>query len=70
MKGAMKLIGGLLLIIVGIYIYATNWQIWGTYAFFRHELIELLKLFIGNIPLIVIIVGLILILLGSSDMKG
>ena len=63
MHGAVKLLIGLLLIIAGVWGYiawSTAWQ----------QLKLAFWLIIGNIPGIIIIIGIILLLLGFSDLKS
>ncbi|HLC55673.1 MAG TPA: hypothetical protein VJJ23_00370 [Candidatus Nanoarchaeia archaeon] len=63
MNGAVKLLIGLLLMMVGVWIYLT----WNRALI---ELKNLLWLFVGNLPALVIFIGLIVFLLGISDMKS
>ena len=65
MNGALKVIMGLILILVGLYAYFSNWF----NGFFGHQFMLMLKLIIGNIPGLVILIGLIMLLLGFSDLK-
>ncbi len=63
MNGAVKLLIGLLLMVVGVWIYLT----WNRALI---ELKDLFWLFVGNLPALVIFIGLIVFLLGISDMKS
>ena len=62
MHGAVKVILGLLLIIVGIYSYV-RWE------FFWVQLKDLFWLVVGNWGLWVALVGLIFLFLGASDLR-
>ncbi|MBI2670901.1 hypothetical protein HYX18_02915 [Candidatus Woesearchaeota archaeon] len=66
MNGAMKVIIGLLLILVGLYAYFSNWL----NGFFGKQFMVMLKLIFGNIPGLVILIGLVVLLLGFSDLKS
>ncbi len=66
MHGSMKLIIGLLLMIAGIYAYLSGWFD----GFFATQLKMLFWLVIGNIPGLIALIGLIMFLLGVSDIKG
>ena len=66
MNAAIKLIVGLLLILVGLYAYLSKW----INGFFGDQFVLMLKLIIGNIPGLIILIGLILLLLGFSDLKS
>jgi len=63
MNGAIKIISGLLLVIVGIYSYVA-------YGPFREQLINLIKLALWNWGLVVILIGLVFLMLGFSEMKN
>ena len=63
MNGAVKIVIGLLLIIVGVYSYVA-------YGPFREQLINLIKLALWNWGLLIIFIGLIFLLLGFSELKG
>jgi len=63
MNGAVKIVIGLLLIIVGVYSYVA-------YGPFREQLINLIKLALWNWGLLVMFIGLIFLLLGFSELKG
>tara|TARA_Y100000310_G_C20694227_1_gene824348 strand:+ start:3146 stop:3331 length:186 start_codon:yes stop_codon:yes gene_type:complete len=60
MKGLKRTVVGLLLIILGLYTF--------TYEFFREELLNLIKLIVGNIGLFLLLIGLIIFLFGISEM--
>lgn len=62
MHGAVKVIVGLLLIIVGVYSYV-RWE------FFFGQLKNLFWLFVGNWGLWIALIGLIFLFLGTSDLK-
>lgn len=66
MNGALKVVIGLILIVIGVYAYLSGW--FG--GFFARELKNIFFLTIGNIPGLVAFIGLIFFLLGISDMKG
>ncbi len=66
MNGIMKVIIGLLLILAGLYTYLSNWF----NGFFGRQFMTMLYLIIGNIPGLVILIGLVVLLLGFSDMKN
>ena len=62
MKGVLQLIIGLLLIIAGVWIYlALPW--------FGRAFVNALYLVVGNIPGIVVLIGLIVLLVGISNLK-
>ncbi len=63
MNGAIKILMGLILMIVGVWVYLT-WNMALT------QLKNLFWLFVGNLPALIIFIGLIAFLLGISDMKG
>ncbi len=63
MNGAVKIVIGLLLIVVGVYSYVA-------YGPFREQLINLIKLALWNWGLLVVFIGLIFLLLGFSELKG
>ena len=63
MNGAVKIVIGLLLIVVGVYSYVA-------YGPFREQLINLIKLALWNWGLLVMFIGLIFLLLGFSELKG
>ena len=63
MNGAIKIISGLLLVIVGVYSYVA-------YGPFREQLINLIKLALWNWGLVVILIGLVFLMLGFSEMKN
>jgi len=66
MNGALKVVIGLILIVIGVYAYLSGW--FG--GFFAHQLKSIFFLAIGNIPGLVVLIGLVMFLLGISDMKG
>lgn len=66
MNGIMKVIIGLILILAGLYTYLSSWF----NGFFGREFMAMLYLIIGNIPGLVILIGLVVLLLGFSDMKN
>lgn len=60
MKSAMKIIGGLLLMIAGIWTYFA-WSItW-------HNLKALFWLIVGNVGLYLFIIGIVLLIIGFTD---
>jgi len=63
MNGAVKIISGLLLIIIGVYSYVA-------YGPFREQLVALVKLALWNWGLLVMFIGLIFLLLGFSELKN
>jgi len=63
MHGALKLILGLIFIVLGIYSYVA----WNT---FLEQLIMLIKLIVWNWGLWLALIGLVMLLLGASDLKG
>ena len=65
MNKAIKIVLGLLLMVVGLYSYFLKFSwIWPWQQF-----VMLVKLVIGNLGLLVILIGLILLLLGFSELK-
>jgi len=66
MNGAIKVVFGLLVIIAGLYIYLSGWF----NGFFAHQFMNALKLVIGNIPGLIILIGLVMLLLGISDARN
>ena len=66
MNGAMKVIIGLLLMLAGLYVYFSNWF----NGFFGKQFLAMFYLLIGNIPGLVILIGLVILLLGFSDLKS
>ena len=66
MNGAIKVVTGLILILVGLWVYLSNW----VNGFFGKQLLLILKLILGNIPGLIILIGLIVLLLGFSDLKN
>ena len=62
MRGAMKIIGGLLLIIGGIWTYL----VWETGL---ANLKRLFFLVIGNVGLYVILIGIVLLIIGFTDLS-
>jgi len=65
MNKAIKIVLGLLLIVAGLYSYFLKFSwIWPWQQF-----VTLVKLAIGNLGLLVIFIGLILLLLGFSELK-
>lgn len=66
MNGALKVIIGLLLILAGLYTYFSNWF----NGFFGKQFMAAVNLIIGNLPGLVILIGLIILLLGFSDLKS
>lgn len=66
MSGIIKVVGGLLLILAGLWVYLSKYL----NGFFGKQFLLMLKLLIGNIPGLVILIGLITLLLGFSDLKN
>jgi hypothetical protein len=66
MNGVLKVIVGLLLILAGLYTYFSSWF----NGFFGRQFMAALYLVIGNIPGLVILIGLVVLLLGFSDLKS
>lgn len=66
MSGAIKVVAGLLLILVGLWVYLSNWLS----GFFGKQFLIMLKLILGNVPGLVILIGLVVLLLGLSDLKS
>jgi len=65
MNKAIKIVFGLLLIVAGLYSYFLKFSwIWPWQQF-----VMLLKLVIGNLGLLVILIGLVLLLLGFIELK-
>ena len=62
MNWLFKFVLGLFFIISGLYSYI-RWD------FFRTELINFVKLFVGNLSLLIILIGFILILISLSEAK-
>ena len=66
MSGAIKVVLGLILILVGLWVYLSKWF----HGFFGNQFMAMLYLILGNLPGLVILIGLIVLLLGLSDIKG
>lgn len=66
MKGLFKTLLGVFVIIIGIYIYISGWF----NGFFAQQFKDLLFLLIGNIPGLLILIGLVILLIGLSDLKS
>ncbi len=66
MNGAIKIVTGLILILVGLWVYLSKWL----NGFFGEQFVTILKLILGNIPGLIILIGLIVLLLGFSDLKN
>ena len=62
MRYLIKIISGLMFMIAGSYTYV-RWD------FFRTELINVIKLFVGNIGALIILIGLVMFLMGLSERK-
>jgi hypothetical protein len=65
MNGALKGIIGLILIVVGVYIYVSGWF----NGFFAKEFINLLKLIVGNIPGLIALICLLFAFLVFSVLR-
>ena len=61
MKGAIKIISGLALIIAGIWTYFAWPTAW-------HNLKTLFWLIVGNVGLYVFLIGLVILILGFTDL--
>ena len=66
MKGLFKTLLGIFIIVIGIYIYVSGWF----NGFFASQLKSLVFLLIGNIPALLILIGLVIIIIGLSDLKS
>lgn len=66
MKGLFKTLLGIFIIVIGIYIYVSGWF----NGFFASQLKNLIFLLIGNIPALLILIGLVIIIIGLSDLKS
>ncbi|HLC73678.1 MAG TPA: hypothetical protein VJH20_03510 [Candidatus Nanoarchaeia archaeon] len=64
MNALFKTILGLFVIIVGIYIYISGWL----NGFFAQQFKNLLFLILGNIPSLIILIGVVILILGFSDL--
>jgi len=63
MKGLFKVLLGIFIIIIGIYIYISGWF----NGFFATQLKNLIFLLIGNIPGLIILIGLVVAILGFGE---
>ena len=66
MKGLFKIILGLFVILIGVYIYLSGWL----NGFFAQQFKTLLFLILGNIPGLVILIGLVILLLGFGELNS
>ena len=66
MNGVLKVIVGLLFILAGLYTYFSSWF----NGFFGKQFMAAFNLIVGNIPGLIILIGLIILLLGFSDLKA
>ncbi len=62
MRYLVKIIGGLMFMIAGIYTYV-RWDFFGT------QLINVIKLFVGNVGAVAILIGLVMFLMGLNERK-
>ncbi len=62
MKGVLQLIIGLLLIMAGVWVYLA-WNFAGK------QFLNALYLVVGNLPGLVILIGLVVLLVGISNLK-
>ncbi|MBS3149085.1 hypothetical protein J4455_00115 [Candidatus Woesearchaeota archaeon] len=66
MKGLFKALLGIFIIVIGVYIYISEWF----NGFFARQFKNLIFLLIGNIPGLLILIGLVIIMIGLSDLKS
>ena len=66
MNGIFKTILGIFVVIVGLYLYVSGWF----NGFFAQQLKQLFFLIIGNIPGLIILIGLVILILGFTELKS
>ena len=64
MNALFKIILGIFVVLVGIYIYVSGWL----NGFFAQQFKSLLFLILGNIPGLIILIGIVILILGFSDL--
>jgi len=64
MNALFKIILGIFVVLVGIYIYVSGWL----NGFFAQQFKNLLFLILGNIPGLIILIGIVILILGFSDL--
>ena len=64
MSGPFKAILGVFIILIGLYIYVSGWF----NGFFANNFKLLLFMFLGNIPGLIILVGLVMLILGMTEL--